>query len=448
MSTRPLTMAAAMAALTALLLSGMGVVNAAASDGVERIRIATGNASTRVVLDLKRPVSHTVFTLSNPSRVVVYLHATTIDASSIGLPGPTGIVRGVRLANRDNGDARVVLDLSTPVRPRSFSVPPDGSSGHRLVIDLEGLGTTRVVKATPAPERGRDVVVAIDAGHGGKDPGAVGRSGTREKDVVLQIAKRLKAKIDNEPGMRGYLTRDGDYFVPLRQRIDRARQQRADLFVSIHADAFKRREARGSSVYVLSPRGASDEASRWLAERENSADLVGGVSLDDKDAMLASVLLDLSQTASIDASNNVAELVLGRLGSVNKLHRRTVGRAGFLVLKSPDIPSILVETAFISNPAEEKQLKSSGHQEALATAILGGVRAYFYDNPPPGTLLAMGGPPARSQSVEHIIVSGDTLSGIASRYNVSMSALRRQNRLKNDRIRIGQVLQIPASSGS
>ncbi len=444
MNTRPLTMVA----LVALLLSGMGVVHAAASDGVERIRIADGGASTRVVLDLKRPVSHTVFTLSNPSRVVVDLHATTIDASNIGLPGPTGIVRGVRLANRDNGDARVVLDLSAPVRPRSFSVPPDGNSGHRLVIDLEGFGATRVVKAAPAAERGRDVVVAIDAGHGGKDPGATGRGGTREKDVVLQIAKRLKAKIDKEPGMRGYLTRDGDYFVPLRQRIDRARQQRADLFISIHADAFNKRQARGSSVYVLSPRGASDEASRWLAERENSADLVGGVSLDDKDAMLASVLLDLSQTASIDASNNVAELVLGRLGSVNKLHRRTVGRAGFLVLKSPDIPSILVETAFISNPTEEKQLTSSSHQEALATAILGGVRAYFYDNPPPGTLLAMGGTPARRESVEHIIVSGDTLSGIASRYNVSMSALRSQNQLKNDRIRIGQVLRIPAGSGS
>lgn len=444
MNTRPLTMVA----LAALLLSGIGVVHAAASDGVERIRIADGGASTRVVLDLKRPVSHTVFMLTNPSRVVVDLHATTIDASSIGLPGPTGIVRGVRLANRDNGDARVVLDLSAPVRPRSFSVPPDGNSGHRLVIDLEGSGATRVVKAAPAAERGRDVVVAIDAGHGGKDPGAIGRGGTREKDVVLQIAKRLKAKIDKEPGMRGYLTRDGDYFVPLRQRIDRARQQRADLFISIHADAFNKRQARGSSVYVLSPRGASDEASRWLAERENSADLVGGVSLDDKDAMLASVLLDLSQTASIDASNNVAELVLGRLGSVNKLHRRTVGRAGFLVLKSPDIPSILVETAFISNPTEEKQLTSSSHQEALATAILGGVRAYFYDNPPPGTLLAMGGAPARRESVEHIIVSGDTLSGIASRYNVSMSALRSQNQLKNDRIRIGQVLRIPASSGS
>jgi N-acetylmuramoyl-L-alanine amidase len=296
--------------------------------------------------------------------------------------------------------------------------------------------------------RGRNVVVALDAGHGGKDPGAVGRHGTREKDVVLQIARRLKARIDREPGMEAYLTRDGDYFVPLRERIERARRQRADLFVSIHADAFKNRQARGSSVYVLSPRGATDEAARWLAARENAADLVGGVSLDDKDAMLASVLLDLSQTAAIDASVNVADQVLSRLGTVGRLHRSTVGRAGFLVLKSPDIPSILVETAFISNPDEEAQLKNARHQEALAGAIVDGIRAYFYDNPPPGTLLAMEGPPARSEPVEHIIVRGETLSGIASRYNVSLSALRRHNRLKNDRIRIGQTLEIPAGSGS
>jgi len=444
MSTWSVKMTAVTAALVLVAAAAIG----ASSDGVNKIRIAAASGATRVVLDLKRPVSHTVFTLSNPARVVVDLHATTIDATSIGVPGPTGIVQRVRLANRDNGDARVVLDLAEPARPRSFPVPPDGSSGHRLVIDLELLRTERVVKATPGAERGRNIVVALDAGHGGKDPGAIGRRGTREKDVVLQIVRRVKARIDREPGMEAYLTRDGDYFVPLRERIERARRQRADLFVSVHADAFKNQRARGSSVYVLSPRGASDEASRWLAERENAADLVGGVSLDDKDAMLASVLLDLSQTAAIDASTSVADQVLTRLGAVGRVHRSNVGRAGFLVLKSPDIPSILVETAFISNPAEEKQLKNAKHQEALAGAIVDGVRAYFYDNPPPGTLLAMEGPPTRTEPVEHIIVRGDTLSDIASRYNVSLAALRRQNGLKNDRIRIGQVLQIPAGVGS
>ncbi len=437
-----------MTAVTAALVMVAATAIGASSDGVNKIRIAAASGATRVVLDLKRPVSHTVFTLSNPARVVVDLHATTIDATSIGVPRPTGVVQRVRLANRDNGDARVVLDLAEPARPRSFPVPPDGDSGHRLVIDLELLRTDRVVKATPGAQRGRKIVVAVDAGHGGKDPGAVGRRGTREKDVVLQIARRVKSRIDREPGMEAYLTRDGDYFVPLRERIERARRQRADLFVSVHADAFKNQRARGSSVYVLSPRGASDEASRWLAERENAADLVGGVSLDDKDAMLASVLLDLSQTAAIDASTSVADQVLTRLGAVGRVHRSSVGRAGFLVLKSPDIPSILVETAFISNPAEEKQLKNAKHQEALASAIVDGVRAYFYDNPPPGTLLALDGPPTRLEPVEHIIVHGDTLSDIASRYNVSLAALRRQNGLKNDRIRIGQVLQIPAGAGS
>ncbi|MGB5623154.1 MAG: N-acetylmuramoyl-L-alanine amidase [Gammaproteobacteria bacterium] len=444
MSTWSVRMTAVTAALVMVAATAIG----ASSDGVNKIRIAAASGGTRVVLDLKRPVSHTVFTLANPARVVVDLHAMTIDATSIGIPGPTGVVQRVRLSNRDNGDARVVLDLAEPATPRSFPVPPDGDSGHRLVIDLELVRTDRVVRTTPGVERGRKIVVAVDAGHGGKDPGAIGRRGTREKDVVLQIARRVKARIDREPGMGAYLTRDGGYFGPLRDRIERARRQRADLFVSIHADAFKNQQARGSSVYVLSPRGASDEASRWLAERENAADLVGGVSLDDKDAMLASVLLDLSQTAAIDASTSVADQVLMRLGAVGRVHRNSVGRAGFLVLKSPDIPSILVETAFISNPAEEKQLKNAKHQEALASAIVDGVRAYFYDNPPPGTLLAIGGPPSRIEPVEHIIVRGDTLSDIASRYNVSLAALRRQNGLKNDRIRIGQVLQIPAGAGS
>ncbi|MGD8977383.1 MAG: N-acetylmuramoyl-L-alanine amidase [Gammaproteobacteria bacterium] len=444
MSAWSIRIAALPAVMALVAASALG----AASDGVDKIRIAAASGSTRVVLDLKRPVGHTVFTLSNPARVVVDLHGTTIDAGNVGVPGPTGVVKRVRLANRDNGDARVVLDLAEPARPRSFPVPPDGNSGHRLVIDLERLGAGRVVKSAPEGERGRNIVVALDAGHGGKDPGAVGRRGTREKDVVLQIVRRLKARIDREPGMEAYLTRDGDYFVPLRERIERARRQRADLFVSVHADAFKNRGARGSSVYVLSPRGATDEAARWLAARENAADLVGGVSLDDKDAMLASVLLDLSQTAAIDASVSVADQVLSRLGKVGRLHRSSVGRAGFLVLKSPDIPSILVETAFISNPDEEVQLKNARHQEALAGAIVDGIRAYFYDNPPPGTLLAVEGPPVRTRSVEHIIVRGETLSGIASRYNVSLSALRRHNRLKNDRIRIGQVLQIPAARGS
>jgi len=420
---------------------------AGATGVVHKVRMASGPDMTRVVLDLSHPVSHTVFTLDNPLRVVVDLHRANLDVARGNLPAAVGIVQRVRVANRDNGDARVVLDLSGPARPRTYPVPPDGPNGHRLVIDLDAPRTEESVVTRASEARGRDVVVAIDAGHGGKDPGATGRKGTREKDVVLSIARKLQRRLDSEPGMTGYLTRDGDYFLTLRQRIDRARAQRADLFVSIHADAFRNREARGSSVYVLSPRGATDEAARWLAERENSADLVGGVSLDDKEPLLASVLLDLSQSAAIDASTDVAKRLLEQLSAVGRLHRRDVQKAGFVVLKSPDIPSLLVETAFISNPAEEKQLRSERHQDLLAAALISGMRSYFYANPPPGTTLAMDGPPAHRGLSEYIIVRGDTLSGIAQRYNVSLRSLRRLNGLKNDRIRMGQVLQIPASGG-
>jgi N-acetylmuramoyl-L-alanine amidase len=434
--------------LVGALLALVWMSVAAGTTGiVHKVRLAAGPDVTRVVLDLSQPLSHTVFTLNDPLRVVVDLHSANIDSARAHLPPGTGVVSRVRVANRDNGDARVVLDLSGPARLRTYPVPPDGPNGHRLVIDLDAPQSGQGVVTRASEARGRDVVVAIDAGHGGKDPGATGRKGTREKDVVLNIARKLKARLDAEPGITGYLTRDGDYFLTLRQRIDRARARRADLFVSIHADAFRNRKARGSSVYVLSPRGATDEAARWLAERENSADLVGGVRLDDKEPLLASVLLDLSQSAAIDASTEVAERVLGQLSAVGRLHRSEVQKAGFVVLKSPDIPSLLVETAFISNPAEEQQLRNERHQDLLATALANGVRSYFYANPPPGTTLAMEGPPARRGPSEHIIVRGDTLSEIAQRYNVSLRALRSLNGLRNDRIRIGQVLRIPPSGG-
>ncbi len=416
---------------------------------IRGVQLLGDAANTRLVVDLSRPVDHTLFALENPPRIVLDLHGAQINADRRNRPGGLGPVRTVRSANRNNGDARIVMDLSAYARARSFMVAPDGPLGHRLVVNLEGdAQTSQAVPTKTVAGQGRDLVIAIDAGHGGKDPGATGRKGTREKDVVLQIARRLAAKINAEPGMRAYLTRDGDYFLALRQRMDRARAKRADLFVSIHADAFKNRKARGSSVYVLSTKGATDEAARWLAERENAADLVGGVSLDDKDHMLASVLLDLSQSAAIDASAQVADRVIDNLGTVGALHRKDVQRAGFLVLKSPDIPSILVETAFISNPSEEKLLTSSRHQERLADAMMRGIRSYMYDNPPPGSLIAMNGARPPDAPVQHVIVRGDTLSGIADRYRVSLADLRRHNGIKGDRIRVGQVLRIPYASGS
>jgi N-acetylmuramoyl-L-alanine amidase len=257
-------------------------------------------------------------------------------------------------------------------------------------VDLEGAATRmppRVVKSADEVH-GRDIIIAIDAGHGGQDPGSIGKRGTFEKNVTLAIAKRLKDRIDRETGMRAVLTRDGDYFVPHRERIARARKQQADMFISVHADAYHDRSVVGSSVYVLSARGASDESARWLADRENASDLVGGVSLEDKDDVLKSVLLDLSQGASMSASIDAAEKVMNSLYQMGNITRRGVKHAGFLVLKAPDIPSLLVETAFISNPTEEARLLNPKHQQRLAEAIFKGVRSYFYASPPPGSAIA------------------------------------------------------------
>ena len=431
-----------------IILSGvflaafLTVSTARAEVAVRDVRLWEGPDSTRVVLDLSKPAGHRLFTLDNPSRVVVDVKPANIDLGGVRLPAGVGLVKSVRGANRPDGEVRIVLDLAEDAKPRSFLVRPEGRYGHRLIIELEPRRARAQQPVIRADEGSRDLVIAIDAGHGGEDPGAIGRKGTYEKDIALQIARRLASEIDREPGMRAVLTRNGDYFLSLQQRVAIARKHRADLFVSIHADAFKNPNARGSSVYVLSPKGATDEAARWLAARENAADLVGGVSLDDKDDMLASVLLDLSQNASIGASLEVGEFVLNRLGSVNRLHKSTVQQAGFVVLKAPDIPSILVETAFISNTEEEQRLRDARYQSQLAQALMSGVREYFYLNPPPGTWVAQnrnrGGAPR-----EVVIARGDTLSGIASRYNVSVPVLRRHNGLTNDNIRVGQVLSIP-----
>jgi N-acetylmuramoyl-L-alanine amidase len=281
-------------------------------------------------------------------------------------------------------------------------------------------------------------VVAVGAGHGGRDLGATGRAGTREKDITLKIARSLADLIDRQPGMKATLIRDGDYFIPLRQRFTKAREAKADLFVSIHADAFDDRSVRGSSVFILSNSGATSEAANWLARSENKADLVGGVTLDDKDATLAAVLLDLSQGATLEASHDVASHVLSSLARVGKTHKRYVERAGFAVLRSPDVPSVLVETAFISNPDEERKLRDPKHRAALAQAIFKGVKGYFHSSPPPGTWLA-----ANARAEEHVVSNGETLSTIANRHRISVKALRSANGLAGDRLQAGLVLRIP-----
>jgi N-acetylmuramoyl-L-alanine amidase len=356
---------------------------------VRAVRLWAGPDNTRVVLDLSGSAQHSLQVLRNPDRVVLDVAGARLGAGVRTAPAGTGAVKQVRMARRPSGELRIVLDLSRPIQAKSFLAAPNDRYGYRLVIDLgTNQGVDTPVKVEHAPPEARDLIIAVDAGHGGEDPGAIGKNGTREKDVVLAIAKELALKINSETGMRAVLTRDGDYFVPLRDRMRRARAQSADLFVSIHADSIRDRRVDGSSVYILSQRGATDEASRWLAERENASDLIGGVSLDDKDDVLASVLLDLSQSASLSASQVAAERVLHQLNRVGEIRKPQVQQARFMVLKSPDIPSMLVETAYISNPQEEQRLRGAAHQAKLAAAIHQGVHDYFYANPPAGTRVA------------------------------------------------------------
>jgi len=425
-----------------LLLLGQGVW-AASQFTITNVRTWPAPDHTRVVFDIDGPVEHTLFVLKNPERVVIDLRRTRLGTALGRAAKGDRLLRRMRAAARRGGDLRVVLDLKGQVRPKSFVLKPNKRYGHRLVVDLQAreqrdaAPVPTVTRAAPAAAQGdRDIVVAIDPGHGGEDPGAAGHYGAREKVVTLAIGRALKALIRLEPGMRPVMVRSGDYYVGLRKRMDIARRNRADLFISIHADAFRDPRVTGTSVYVLSRNGASSGAARWLAKQENAADLVGGVSLDDKDELLASVLLDLSQTATLSASAEVAARVLRALRRTGSAHKRHVERAAFVVLKSPDIPSILVETGFITNRREERRLSNPRHQRAIARAILEGVRAYFRRNAPPGTLLA-----ARN----HVIARGETLSGIAGRYKVSVGRLRKVNALRGTRLRAGTLLHIPAA---
>lgn len=413
---------------------------------VAGVRLWTAPDHTRLVFDTTAPADHKVFALSDPHRLVIDFAQARLNDGFSSTEIANKYLSGIRHAARQDGSLRVVLDLKQAMRPKTFVLKPNASYGHRLVVDLYPVEATReprVAKSTSDIQRARDVVVAVDAGHGGEDPGASGsRYRTQEKQITLEIARRLKRQIDAQPGMRAVLTRTGDYYVGLRKRMALARQHRADLFVSIHADAFRDKRVRGASVYVLSQRGASSEAARWLAEKENSSDLVGGVKLDDKDDVLASVLLDLSQSATQHASFSAAAKVYAELGRVGKIHGRRVQQAGFMVLKSPDIPSMLVETGFISNPSEEHHLRDAQYQERMARAIMSGVKRFFDEAPPPGTLLA-----ERQNAVKkHVIARGDTLSEIADRYQVSLASLRQTNRIRSDNlIRVGQVLIIPGT---
>lgn len=413
-----------------------------AAGEVRGLRLWEGPEYTRVVLDLSAPLDHRLFPLHDPERVVLDLPRTRLKFN-LAEVRPRGRVKGVRSGIHQGRDLRLVLDLTERSRIKSFLLPPTEGYGHRLIIDLYPPRASAAPARPPPVSEDREVIIAIDAGHGGEDPGAIGPSGVREKDVTLAIARLLAEAINSEPGMKAVLIRDGDYFLPLRRRYMLAREARADLFVSIHADASHDPRAAGGSVYVLSPRGASSEAARWLAERENRSDLVGGVSLADKDDLLAAVLLDLSQGATLQASYRAAQHVLEALSAVGRVHKRQVERAGFTVLRSPDVPSLLIETAFISNPHEERRLTDRAHQRRIAAAVLEGIRRYFLETPPPGTLFAR---QQLERPRQHVVQPGETLSAIARQHRVSVAALRAANGLRGDRVRAGDVLAIPGRS--
>ena len=482
--------------VVAAILAAMPLCAAQAAE-LKGARVWAGPEYTRVVLDASGPLRYTIS--QKDGQVVVDLPDSR-TTSSFSNPSAQGLYRGMSHARIGDG-MQLTAKVDPGSRLKSFVLKPASGTDYRLVLDLYPADTS-VSAATAAPAETapvpvvrtpaavssysnpthsrrvaaeqaaamlngqRQVVVAIDAGHGGKDQGAHGPGGTLEKNVTLAVARDLAAQINRQPGMKAVLTRDSDFYIPLTQRYQIAREHNADLFVSIHADAFTSDDARGSSVWVLSPRGKTSEAARWLADRENRADLIGGTTLDDKDDSLAKVLLDLQQGWAMQASDVVAGNVLKALAQLGPTHRGYVERANFVVLRSPDVPSILVETAFISNPAEERRLRDPAHQKKLAEAVMGGVRNYFESTPPPGTWFAAEA--ARRNGVQlasstdsgtgkaiasraethandvHKVGRGESLSSIARQYGVSVGALKSANQINSNTVRAGTTLTIPA----
>lgn len=415
------------------------MAQAHASIAISSARVWPAQDYTRLTIESKQAIRHNMFTMNNPKRLVIDLEdvepGDKLNELVKKISSSDPYIASARVGRFKPGIVRLVLDLKTDVKPQLFALNPVGEYDYRLVLDIypiqppdpmmallepnrtilalaasaptaieqpsgkpeeesklaltpsltidkhDELPHSQNSKISPPSIHARTLIIAIDAGHGGEDPGAHGKHGSEEKNVTLAIARKVKALIDDTPNMRGVLIRDGDYFISLIGRVEKSRKVNADLFISIHADAFIKEKAKGSSVFALSEHGATSTAARWLAKKENEADLIGGVNIAVKDPYLARTLLDLSQTATISDSLKLAKHVLNELGDINDLHRGRVEQAGFAVLKSPDIPSILVETAFISNPNEERRLNDNDYQMKLASAILGGIKRYFAQNP-------------------------------------------------------------------
>ena len=417
--------------------------NVLAAD-VKGIRFWQDPEKTRLVFDLGAEVKYKINTLRNPYRLSIDITKGKLktDINKITLPGE--LVKKVR-HSQTKDRLRVVLDLKSDVVAQDFTLKPYQKYGHRLVVDLREKGAKKqVVKTADSSitNKNRDIVIAIDAGHGGEDPGAVGKKGTLEKTVNLQVARRLAKKIDSEKGFKAYLTRTGDYYVGLEKRTRLARDKKADLFISLHADGFKDSRVRGTSVWVLSSKGADTEIGKWLEQREKSSDLLGGVeSLQNKDPLVAKVLLDLSMHYSIGASIKAAEEVRYQLSQkMTKMHGKSLRKAAFIVLRMPDIPAMLVEMAFISNPTDEQLLRTAKEQKKIANAIVKGLKNYFRSNPPDGSYYG-----TLSKSRSYKVKRGDTLSEIAASFGVSQRQLKSHNNLKSDTLRIGQTLVIPGA---
>lgn len=489
---------------------------------VQKIRVWRAEDYSRIVLDLSEPARYNLVLANNPNRIILTLANTDLKASIAKLPLTATPVEIVRSSMIDDADLRLVFDLKRKISPKSFLLKKSDGNSDRLVIDLYDTAeagsaavSTQAVGAKPTAvseptniesvmgeatknakaasnstlssddaasgsaisattTNGRPILIAVDAGHGGADSGALGPKNMREKDVTLAIAKELTRVINAQPGYSARLTRTGDYFVELQKRRDLARDMKADLFISIHADSFTDSSAYGASVFALSRKGATSEMARFLAQRENDSDLigrVGGVSLEDKDPQLAGVLVDLSMTATVNSSLQVGSNVLNAISIIAPLHAKHVEQAGFVVLKSPDVPSILVETGFISNTAESRKLASQDYREQMAQAVFKGVRQYFAQHPPstqatPANIIAEKSPAEKPAVVKkdfekalkkkiatetnpaverkHVVISGDTLTDIALQYKVSAAKIRKANNMKNDIVKLGQTLKIPA----
>jgi N-acetylmuramoyl-L-alanine amidase len=426
---------AGLSGLAASAVPGLAVAGKSAGATVKDIRLSKNKGYVRLVFDLDGIADHSLFVLHNPERVVLDIKKTKMSHGMVDQLQANSLIRSIRSGVRKKNNLRVVFDLSEKVSPRSFLLSPSGDSGHRLVIDLQAAKKSARVKKSAK----RDVIVAIDAGHGGKDPGATGRSGTREKQITLQIAKRLEKSINAQRGMKAVLIRKNDRYMRLRERISKARKYRADMMISLHADSFPDPRARGSSIYALSVDGATSETARMLAEKENASDILfGDVSLAVEDPMVKEVLFDLSLTGTIESSLDIGGEILGQIKSVNRVHKKKVQQAGFAVLKAPNIPSVLLETAFLSNPREEKNLRSSAYQQKVAKAVTRGVSRYFARKAPPGTWLA-------TSQCDHEVCTGDTLASIAGKHDVIEKDLRARNGLYADNLQAGQVIKIPVS---